>query len=357
MEKKRIVYVDIVKSFAIFFVCFYHYNNFDNNILNNPNIHTYFTYFIEGIASCGVPLFFMANGAIMFNRKDFDLKRHIIKILRITILTVIWGFLTLLLLMPITGEYLSVTEFMKCLWNWNTVGINHLWFLQTLVCVYIFFPLLKIAYDKNKKITMYFMVAVLILTFGNTLINMGGNLVQGLLGKNYTVLTSFNFFNKFNPFSGFYAYSFVYFILGGFIQQYKSNIEQFIQEKFKLKKMVMFQTVLVFVPMLLLFLYGMFASHFGNSLFDIVWYGYDTIMVLVTSCALFILFSKIDLKGRANKIISIIGKNTLGIYVIHRFVGSFFKPFFVTIPFSSNIIISLLFGLFVMAVSLLLTIL
>ena len=63
---------------AIYFVCFYHYNNLNIDFLSNPSISTYFNYFIRGIASTGVPLFFMVNGELMLN-KDYDLKKHIKK--------------------------------------------------------------------------------------------------------------------------------------------------------------------------------------------------------------------------------------------------------------------------------------
>ena len=177
-ETKRITSLDLVKSLAIFFVCFYHYNNFDINILGDKEFTKYLAYFIKGVAGCGVPLFFMANGAILLN-KNLDIKKHLKKTVKITILTGIWGILTLLILMPIKGEYMSISEIVKSLITMKMGWINHLWFLPALVCIYIIFPIIKSAYDSNKsEIIFYFLFIVFILTFGNTFINMLGNIAQ-----------------------------------------------------------------------------------------------------------------------------------------------------------------------------------
>ena len=77
----------------------------------------------------------------MLNR-SFDLKKHIIKIVKIIVLTLIWAVITLILLMPINNEYSSVREYVVSLWNLKMRWINHLWYMGALVCIYIFFPLL-----------------------------------------------------------------------------------------------------------------------------------------------------------------------------------------------------------------------
>lgn len=121
---------------------FYHFNNLPTDILSNPSFFNYLNYGIEGLASAGVPLFFMVNGALMLNR-SYNLRKHVRKIIAICILTVVWGILTLAILIPIKGDSYTAIQFAKALVEWKQFRIFHLWFLQTLVCLYILFPLIK----------------------------------------------------------------------------------------------------------------------------------------------------------------------------------------------------------------------
>lgn len=46
-EKERLIYLDFLKVLAIFFVCFYHYNNLNIDFLTNQKISVYFNYFLK----------------------------------------------------------------------------------------------------------------------------------------------------------------------------------------------------------------------------------------------------------------------------------------------------------------------
>lgn len=73
-----IFYYDIIKVFAIFLVCYYHFNTsyiiFNEGFIFIPN----FGYLIMTLASMGVPLFFMVNGALLLN-KPYKFELHIKK--------------------------------------------------------------------------------------------------------------------------------------------------------------------------------------------------------------------------------------------------------------------------------------
>lgn len=131
---------------------------------------TYILYYSRTILSTCVPLFFFVNGYLLFG-KNLKLRNHVCKIIKFSILAIFWGIITLFILSVFHVETLTVHEFINDLLNWKQGYINHLWFLGALVCIYIFFPLLKIAYDYNKKIFFYFILVCGIFTFGNSLIN------------------------------------------------------------------------------------------------------------------------------------------------------------------------------------------
>jgi surface polysaccharide O-acyltransferase-like enzyme len=156
-------------------------------------------------------------------KRELNLKKHIIKTIKIIILTGIWGIINILFLMPIENEYLSLKEIAVYLWTWHLGWINHLWYMGALVCIYVFFPLLKIAYDNNRKAFIYFVVVCAILTFGNKILNCVGTVISNLIGIHEGTI-SINWFNMFNPFGNIYGYTFVYFCVGGVAHEYVEKI-------------------------------------------------------------------------------------------------------------------------------------
>lgn len=347
IAKERFVYLDFIKVLAIYFVCFYHCNNFQIDILSNPSLLTYSSYFIKCISSTGVPLFFMVNGALMLNRR-YDLKKHIKKITNIIVLTIVWGIITLLILGKIYGTTYTKAGFINALWFWQPGAINHLWFLQALVCVYILYPLIKEIYDKeDNSVLKYFLVTVFILTFGNVILNMMVNTLNAFLRTNYMGHDRVNLFNNFNVFRGFYGYTIVYFILGGLIlEKLKENSEiSFIK-----------MLILFIIGMFGLFLYGVMMSKLTSSIYDTIWNGYDSVMTLMVCisifCISFFIRNKID---RFSNLIVLIGENTLGIYFIHRVIGAIVRPYYVSLSFSTSVIANLMFGAIIMMLSLVVT--
>ncbi|BCG61129.1 acyltransferase [Paenibacillus sp. URB8-2] len=349
--RERLVYLDLIKTVAIYLVCFYHFNNLPTDILSNPSFFNYLNYGIEGLASAGVPLFFMVNGALMLNR-SYNLRKHVRKIIAICILTVVWGILTLAILIPIKGDSYTAIQFAKALVEWKQFRIFHLWFLQTLVCLYILFPLIKEVYDKKDKGPLYFFFGMaFLLTFGNVLLSNIVNAAEWVMKVNY-LEKNYNFFNKFNVFNGFYAFSIVYFILGGWLQ-------------FKLQKNrfrrpgIPVLTGMILSASIALLVYGLIMSLSNGEVFDTVFDGYDTMMTLIVTAGLFILSSRYN-QGKYPRLsqgIKVIGSNTLGIYFIHVIVGWSTLPYYKLLPFSMNLLANLMYGVAVLFLSLLIVVL
>lgn len=342
--KERYVFLDFMKVFSIFSVCFYHYNNLNIDILNHSSVLTYFNYFMKGIASTGVPLFFMVNGVLMLNR-TYSLRKLIIRILKIILIVLIWGILTLLLLMIIEGRQYSPLSFVRALWHWEVNTVNHLWFLQTLVCIYMIFPVLKLIYDQeDKMIRLYFLGLLFLFTFGNVLIYMIVNIGEFMIGVNFLKKPEFNFFNQFNPFRGLRAYSVIYFMSGALILR---NLKE--NPKIHSKRWIF----LIIVGLILLGFYGIIMSHSNQALFDTVFRGYDSMMTLGMTIGIFILsyLGRYSLNSFAS-VLTLIGQNTLGIFLVHRMVGSYLKRYFVHWILSSYLVTNLCFAAIVMAVSL-----
>lgn len=258
--------IDLLECIAILSVLIYHSGLYSSDIFTEPVYLHYARYLFRTILSPCTSLFFFANGYLLFS-KELDLKKHIYKIFHLIILWGVWGIGKVVILMPIKNEFLSPLEMIRAVWEMKQGWINSLWFLGALVCIYILFPLLKVAYDHSKKIFVYFIAACAIFTFGNVLLNEGATVfLTAVLHKN-DVVQGYNFFNIFNPFRGTrIGYTFVYFCVGGCFYQIKDRILDI--EPFK-RNITAILTM--FVSCICLWGIGICYSKASGSMWDVVW--------------------------------------------------------------------------------------
>lgn len=325
IKKERYNFIDLLEFIAIFFVVLYHSTIYALNFLQESSFLYYLRYFLRALLSTCCPLFFVANGFLLF-QKEFNLKKHLFKILKFLILMAIWGLITTLFLMLIRGESLSFNQILEYSFTLKQTWTNHLWFLRALICIYLIFPLLKIAFDKHNKIFIYFIIICFIFSFGSRFLNMLVSVFSNFI-FNYQINLNFNLFSYFSVF-GPYAYSFVYFCLGGLLYLWLPKIMEI-----SVKKRNIVAVISIVISCTLLFLFGVFTSFNQGSIYDIVWEGYDTIFTLINVIAIFILC--INYKGKfkfLNNTIKNISGNTLGIYFIHLILIDLTKGFIKQVP-------------------------
>lgn len=346
-QKKKYDQIDLLKAIAIYFVIIYHFNQISIDFISDGSIYSYLNYYFNSILSVCVPVFFFINGLLLLNKDNIDLKKHILKILKIVAITIIWGAITLICLNLIRNEPLSIAQYIigsyYLIQEWN----NHLWFLGALIVIYIFYPLLFNAYKTNIKIFKFTLICVLLFTFGNVICGNLFTIISFLTNKFSNSNLMVNYWGIYNPFSGIYGYSIGYFMLGGIIFKYK---EQFNNKNYRYVSIGG-----IIFSMLLLSIYGIIVSYRQNEIWDLVWYGYDTIFTLLNVIFIFILTLNYQSKGKLGVFIRIIGENTLGIYFIHVMVGDLFKNFFSSYEISSLVVINMIFAFFILITSLLIT--
>ncbi len=271
-------------------------------------------YLLNGLLSTCVPMFFLVNGYLLF-RKELNLRKHIIKTVRLTVVTIIWSFIIPVVLCPITGYEPTIKELLS--WGWyRTMGWNdQLWFIGALVCIYIFFPILKVAYDKYRPAFLFFVAVCAIMTFGVVVLNQVISVVLcGLFSRGS--LFDFNYFASFDPFRGIHGYSFVYFCLGGLLWDKRDALL-----KRAPNKRVALAVATLVISSALLAAWGWLASSVNGKLFDTVYHGYDTVFVLANTLALFVL--GLSYQGKAkipHRFILAVSQNTLGILYVHNMV-------------------------------------
>ena len=192
MQKKRFSHIDIIETIAICFVILYHGTLISYNFLKESTLTHYVLYFSRTILSTCVPLFFFANGYLLLGR-DFDLRKHIFKMMRLTLLTIIWAIITLCILQMSNGHYFSIAEFIEAILSWKQGWINHLWYMGALICIYVFLPLLKNAYDTNIRMFYFFTIICALFTIGNTSINQFGTVCINLFFGKSISIEGYNF--------------------------------------------------------------------------------------------------------------------------------------------------------------------
>lgn len=345
---KRLLHIDLIESIAIFFVLIYHCTIYSFDFLSDSSALNYLSYFLTTILSTCVPLFFFANGYLLFNR-PFDLKKHLYRTLRLVILVFLWAFILMPLYMLILNKNLSIKEALLQILNMSTAwGMNLFWFLGALVCMYILFPALKALFDSNKKAFIWFTIICAFLTFGFDHLNDVLNFISVASGQWIGTL-NFTIFKIFNPFRGTYGYSFVYFCVGGLAHIYLDKILSISRFKRNL-----FSAIGILISCGFLFLLGVFYSRYVNaSIWDVVWEGYDTVFTFCNVICIFILSLNYT---KEVGIITSISKSTLGIYFIHGIFINLTKQHLRSIPILCNIPVNIIYAFLILIICLAITV-
>lgn len=342
--KRRLYYLDVMKTIAIIFVIVYHVGLFSQAKILGENIEIfeYFKYYLRGLLSVCVPIFFFINGMLLLN-KPFDLKKHIIKLFYTICIAIIFAVINYALISFCNDGTIRLWDALKSITFLRMSYNNHLWFLYALVVIYCFFPMIKLCWDKDKKIFYYFFVIIFILTFGNKILNQLYNIFAIVLEKD--TIKDYNLFGQFNAVRGIYGYSIIYFMLGGIIYQKKEKIKE-------IKNIYFIALIILLISSLILCFYSCLISNKINKTIDIVWESYDTVFTLINVVCIFILSTLYKENKYINYIIEIIGSNTLGIYLLHMIV----KNYLMKIPmvFQNLIIEKILFSFLMLIISLLL---
>ena len=143
-QNKRYYFIDIIESFAMLMVIMCHCNSYSYDIVNDGNFLTYIGYYSRTILSTGVPLFFLVNGYLLFNR-PMNVKKHMLKILRLVVLSVIWSIIVVAGTMIMNRGFLSIREFVLTILYQDVNYLGFIWYMGALVSMYFFFPALKFA--------------------------------------------------------------------------------------------------------------------------------------------------------------------------------------------------------------------
>lgn len=333
------MHIDLIESIAIFFVILYHSILYDYNIFQNNSIIIYVRYFFMTILSTCVPLFFLVNGYLLF-KKEFNLKKHIYKIIRLILLTIIWALFLMTIYMIIKNNPINIKTIIESILSLDiTWSMNIFWFMGALICIYILFPALKSMFDTNKKAYIFFVITCSIFTFGYTIVN---HLII-LSNYNYNNI-DVSFITMFNPFRGIYGYSFVYFCVGGLLYNYENKI-------LSIKNRNIVCIIGLLICCTLLFLLGVYYTKYvDRKIYDVVWNGYDTIFTFFNCIFIYILCLNFT---KNCSFITNISKNTLGIFFIHGLIIKLTQPWIKLYVFLCNFSVNIIYAISIVVICLL----
>lgn len=281
----RIIYLDYVKTLAILLVVFFH-----------SGIITY--ELTSPILAMCVPLFFVANGALLLPKQK-DVRYYISKIIKILILTVFWATLSSVTHSAILGEAITIRNTMSNVLTLR-MGYAHIyWFTATLCILYATYPLIHSSLQNKATywfaFTMSFLLSFTAFGYKIPLPFMMSNLLTCWQGE-----------------SLFYAIAGLGIVSGRFD---KINT-----------KLIFVAAILCFLFQLLMYvplpLTDFFTRHTPNTLDVSVFSMYRSPFVMIQTVCIVLLLSRINVKE--NRMVSYIGNNTFGIYVMHGlFIGLF----------------------------------
>ena len=149
--------LDLMKAVALLWVISLHMSTWKFDIIESGWHLSYVLQYSFRLLAEGVPIFIMVNGFLLFSRK-LDMKKHIRKIISLFLIFLLWAVI-LTILEGIGYDEITPLYVLQHLLNTQNGSefTGRLWYIQSLIGLYLIFPLLKTAYDKHKKIFCFFM--------------------------------------------------------------------------------------------------------------------------------------------------------------------------------------------------------
>ena len=131
-QKKRIFGYDALKALAAFFVVLYHVDMVDLGYREGVYYYPTLVQLLWLFCACGVPLFFMVNGALTVKRQ-YGFKKSVIKAGRLVLIGVFWGVVMMCFnaLCKHDNSYFRLSM------------LPYYWFLFTLAAMYVISYLLS----------------------------------------------------------------------------------------------------------------------------------------------------------------------------------------------------------------------
>lgn len=308
----RLYWIDFVKALAITLVVLFH-SEFCNYMFAFPLL-----------AMC-VPLFFVANGMLVLN-KERDLRYYILKVCKIVFLMFVWSTIQTCVTMYYNGDPFILKDIYHSVISQRMQYCNTFWFMGTLTILYLLYPVVSAFVNCDKSHVFYMMIITYLLSFK-------------AFGYVLPISPIPNIMRFWHGEALFYA------VAGYFILKFTDSG---LFKNIKTWQILLAMIFLWAAPLLAYTEIEFFSRH---RLSDPVFGLYESPFVMLLTVFVVFLIKKINPKEIS--IVSILGKNTLGIYCLHPSIMRAIKYYVVTdnivlrngIVFFGALVLSLLVSL------------
>lgn len=240
------------------------------------------------------------------------LKKLFTKIWKIFILILVWSIFYFISLRLLYNDQINFRIIALDFLNLNTRAIHQsgfLWYLQSLIGIYLLLPVLSYVFIHNKRIYHYLTVIVVICSAGSAAITMIANPIAALLGMKELPKAIQAFLSVYAPLRNVSFLSF--FLVGREIYLLRDRLHTLKAKKYAYLSLI--------ASILICIAYGIATAFINPNLYS-NYFVYGSIFMLIIIISLYTITQDYHQKGHPSKLVCSIGKNTLGIYLLHVFI-------------------------------------
>ena len=149
MKKERIIFIDVMRSFAILLVVLCHatelyYSSSYYNFLPTSQVSFFIQSFFYVISRLGVPLFLMITGVLMLNKEEINIKSfYKDHLLSLFIITELWLIINNFFYCAINQTEIDIVNILYQMLFLEPLRMNQMWYMSLILGIYIFIPYVK----------------------------------------------------------------------------------------------------------------------------------------------------------------------------------------------------------------------
>ena len=281
---------------------------------------------------CAFHFFSYVMGFLLF-QKRMVLCRHLKKTFKLIVLSMVWSIIYLLLYFFLNNKIgeLHITDILSVLCH-TTIYNNSIWYLHTLVVIYLLFPALKIVYDTAPKVFNYIVLVVSVSLLAKYFVSD----LATLMTHNH--FEKYNIWGNFNPVNMPHSYALLYFLIGGIMTRFvlacgyntliSNGLFHILHAYSRVVNGLLILVLAICVT--IIGLYGIYVSKLDGQIYEHVFRGYGSIPTIISTICLFFLSLNYQSKNHIIKSsLFSISSQSLGIYFFHivvlRVIFKFFK--------------------------------